>query len=250
MKQSNLKYLLTRIKLAIPREILNKAFIPPFEPNVLTPSIDSEITSTIIRGRLWIECSQIAGEEMVIPVNTIPYEYRTDGLLLRVGYQVTNGREISEVLSINYGVNNYRPVDTTIISAVNNGVFNTDARIELIGDNCVFIHGYQIPQMFWAIRVVVKDDPEFENLSIRLMPFLAKAAILATKSYIHNTLSVYLGSEGQTVRGVDYGKIISVIDAYESAEEEFMLLLEADWKAMRLMANKFAYARYLKLLIR
>ena len=242
---NNSQYVINNIKSSIPLEILQMCFLPTRELSLFPASLDSLIKQTIIINKVSVDCNMIAGEETNISLIGIPFEQVQGGLIVRIGFGPTNGRVISSALSVNYGnfANAYG--GATIASALSAPQYISETRVQLVGENIIYIEGYVVLN-FASLRCILMDDAEFNNLPVRLLQEIVTLCVLATKAYIYNTMTIKLGS-GVIVQGVDYGRIKEIVDSYSDANADYHTELTTNWFAMRTMADHVAYTKLIRM---
>jgi hypothetical protein len=248
-KMNNVQYLLSCIQRQIPKEILSLCFIviPGLDrlaQNKLAPSLEYVIQTEIINKWVLTDCNVVAGVEAIIDITRVKSEHLVSGIVLHVGLEPTDGRLITAVLSIGYGFNGLQAGAPGIVSSYTEPVITSDARIQLIGQNIVYVEGY-IGVQLTTLRCILENDNNFNNIGPRALPILSDLCVLATKAHIYNTLSVKL-SNAVNVNGIDMGKIADIVNEYSDSITTYKELLNTKWFKVNFMNDRVSYNRHIR----
>lgn len=254
---------LQEIKFNIPYEVLQLAFVQnePYlaSPNNLIYSIDERIRKSVIQSRVMVDCNMVGGDPVVIQVNrcqvhespSYPGEY-----IISVPKELTGGRSIVAVLSlvINFGytsISTYGYTSSFLKSA--NDMYNNLAneapmqtsRLELIGDNVVFVQDPTVYMYNSALRCVVEYSPNMNSLHPRFILAFAKLCVMAAKAYIYNTCIIKM-DQAFLYGGHELNSVTSIIEGYADAEQMYQEYLNVEFKKILYMNSSNNMSRYIR----
>jgi len=216
---NNIEYILSVIKRKIPLPILNMAFLPTDTFGRLRPSLSHCIQNTIVNNWVLADANMVAGIETIIDITNCQITTVNMGMIIHVGLGPTAGKVITSVLSVGYGYNALAGGQPGIASALTEPLQTSDARVQLVGTNIVYVEGYTGVTLT-NMRCVLENDEEFNNLSPRAMPFISELCTLAAKAYIYNELSIKLAN-AVIVNGIDTGKYAEIVNSYSDADQMY-----------------------------
>lgn len=273
---SALMYVVNEVKSYIPHEILYYALMLDEVPETANlTSLDDKLIHKVIRKRVWLDTNIVGGMEMVVPLNlTQPLFYENFYTVYRVDKSLTLNREIVSALGlssmpVNAGFGNpitggpggfstpfqsssvcgqgYNPVMSVANrigdSAAISGLIH-NAHLELVGPNTVLVNQHYRMLANLGLRCIVENESNFNNIQPRSWKALGQLCLLATKAYIWTKLIVNMNS-GVLAGGQELGMFRSIVEGYESAEEDYRTYLEEVWAPVSFMNDNSRYARYL-----
>jgi hypothetical protein len=243
---NNVQYLLDKIKERVPIEILNLCFLPKPMYNVLPITIEDSIRKKIIIEKVLRDCNLFGGVETYVDISLCRTEMVDTGNLVYVGFEPTGGRKIVSALSVGFAGIMTGSVAPTIASAVANPYVMTDVRIEIVGDNIIYLDGY-IGARYSVLKCILNRDDDFASIPQRAIPTLGDMAVYAAKSHIYITLKIKLSS-AEIVQGVDIGVIKEMVDEYADAYDMYQELL-VKWRRISIMADKPTKMRLIRALV-
>lgn len=245
---SNMQFLVDNIKRKIPIEILTKGLVPRRNLGRIKPSLDWLIESEIINGWLLTDLNIISGTETTLDISGCSsyYPNNTMSIVIEVGMKPTNGKKITSVLSIGYGNVGSISGMATIASALVDPIVLSDARIQLVANNVIYVDGFINMKITW-LRCVLENDNSFNNIPHRAMFKLGEIALQAAKAYLYNTLKIKI-STGEIIQGIPMSTISQIIDEYAGAEEKYNELINS-WPAVMTMADPVAKNRFNRMLL-
>lgn len=255
---------LEEIRYSIPKEVLELAFRAgdKYGWRAAPISLDERITASVIRSRVLVDCNLVGGIERVIDLNRAQVRY-VDGLdtLYKINKTLTDNKPIVSVLSFIAGAINtvtpgvagvgYGPTGTLtsvasrIGAAADMGYPQVEANIELVGDNLVVVKYSNYPVLPGAIRVVLANDENLENINPRSYINFSKLVILATKAYIYNKLKIELDI-GAIMGGHEISSISSYVDELADSNELYHEFLTTVWSKTAVMNDSERYSRYIR----
>jgi hypothetical protein len=243
---NNIQYMIDKIKDRIPIEILNLGFLPKPRFNVIPTTMEDELKKKIIVGKVLRDCNLFGGIETYIDVSNCKMEYVDTGMVIYVGFAPTGGRRIVSALSLGFASIMTGSNAPTIASAVSNPFVLSDARLELIGENIIYVDGY-LGTRFTTLKCVMNRDDDFGSIPQRAIPMLGDLSVYATETYLYTNLKIRLAS-GEIVQGVDMGVIKDLVDEYSGAYDIYSDLL-IKWRKVSIFADKAAKTRLLRALM-
>lgn len=265
-------YCVSKIKQAIPRQLLDEAFKPQrYDPirsvrrydNVLSQSMDDLIRTKIMEGMVAEDLDQFAGTEDLISLNMaerIPYD--PWNVVFRFNKRDLGGRNIIKVhevlygYSLGFGVGGYgeQHISKNMLASVGRdisratvGIESTGSSyVELIGPNTVLINDINIVAGFTNLRCTVTYDKLFNEIKPAYRKDLADLAVLATKAFIYNHLIIDV-DEGVIRSGKTIGAFKQVLDKYEDSLELYDDMLETTMRKIAIMNDTEQYRKVMKL---
>ena len=239
--------ILFEIRNNIPLEVLNITFTTDRTGQILpTPvSLDEQITSSVIRPKVLMDCNIVSGTEMTIPLSqTEEVSNLERGYVVKVPKELTNYRSIVSVLSIVS-----EPFTSSLVLTGNNapsyneiggnyepGPIEYNTSLELVGDNIIFIDTYLANVFQLYIRVTIENNNNFSNINPKSHLHLANLNVLAVKAYIYNKLNIPLESAYMHF-GYQLGVIREIVDSYSDAQEQYDEYLKEVWTKVAFMSD-------------
>lgn len=281
-----LTYLISRVKQEIPVQIIERVFNPReirsvrTAPNLgfnIARSIEAAIHEKIIDGRVRPDLDIVGGTTLEIPLTQIPFETLDDpnaweerfNVIYRIPKSYTNGREITSVQALMFGVNSQTGSSTytqgaypygngtgtvmqnqlqSMLSAVSPIAVTQSAQATVVGPNTILIMDW-IPLLRTAyMKVTVGYDSHFTSIARAYWLPLSKLVVLATKAWIHTNYLLEMG-ENELRYGSELGDFRNIVDSYSEANVLYMEYLETQWKKKALLADTKAAFQHYKMLI-
>lgn len=260
-------YLLNQIKYQIPVQVIERVFNPREIRSVrtapalgfnLAQSIEAALQEKIINGRLREDLDVVGGTTVEIPLMDIPFQRLDDpnaweeryNVIYQIPKSATNGREITSVSALIFGINSqtgsaayaqgawpYGSGNGTIMQNQTQGLLNAmspipvtqSASTTLIGPNAVLIMDW-VPLLRNAyMRVVLGYDSQFTAIPRKYWQSLSKLAVLATKAWIHTNYLLEMG-ENELRYGSSLSDFRGIVEGYADANELYIEYLEQQWK--------------------
>ncbi len=258
---------LTDIKYTIPLDILKAAFKDEnaLSLNRIPRSVDDVIKEKVLAPRVLMDCNLIAGQIAVIDLTgCLEYSPQPYQFVFQVPMSRSQNRRIMSVLSVSYlpyvssyyNGNNYNLNNNNEIAHLGERIYASHAsvpqistaRVELIGPNTLLITDNNIISPTYAVRAILENDANLNNLKPRIWIAFAELCIAAVKSYIYNKLIVLIG-DTYLQGGQELGVFKDIIDEYKDAEEEYKTLLKEKWGRLAIMNDTPQAIKFLKLQI-
>lgn len=243
---NNINYLLSRILRGIPKQLLNRAFPNPvaISVNKITIPLEERIRLAVIDNCLLLDCNIIGGTETVVDVSSIPAEQTDAGVIIRIGFGPTAGKLITSVLGISYGFAITQTLTATIASTLAAPPLVSDSRVQVMGQNVIFIEGY-LPSRITHVRCIVENSAGFSNIQQRALLVLGDLAVLAAKMIIYNNLIIELGT-GVITSGVDTPKMTELVESYADSATMYFEMIGSTWKKVNIMQDKVSHNRLIR----
>ena len=268
---SALLYAVNEIRSQIPNEILHSGLLID-EPEITAnlTSLDDKLITKVLRKRVMMDANIVGGMELVVPLNNItPLHYEDFYTVYRVDKSLTMNREMVSALGlssmpvnvgfgsgIGYGAHNqsstaYGNQFNPVMSVANrigdaaapSGVMH-NAHLELVGPNTVLINMHYRMLSQLGIRCIVENESNLNNIQPRSWKDFSFLCVLATKAYLYNKLIIPINS-GYLAGGQDLGVFKSILESYESAEEDYRTYLKEVWASVAYMNDTSRYSRLL-----
>lgn len=257
-------YAVNLVHNTIPRELLHAGMMyTEKEATANLTSLDDKLLTKVIRSRVLLDTNIIGGVELIIPITNIQPTF-TDYYytVYHIPPDLIMNRRIISALSISYlpinstpdqigGMYGYggcaNPVTATadrVGDAAASSSVLTNANLELVGPNTVLVYANYRAISNFGIRIVIENDSNLSNIQARSYVNLGTLCVLATKSYIYNTLIIPVNM-GVLSGGQDLGVFKSILESYSSAEEDYSTYLREVWGSVALMNDSQRYNRYL-----
>jgi hypothetical protein len=221
--------------------------MPPLLFNTLRPNLEHLIKSRVIDDWVLVDCNLVAGIESIVDITSCPIDYVNMGMIINVGYQATAGKEITSVLSVGYGYNAMAGGQPGIASALTEPLQTSDARVQLVGPNIIYVEGY-IGVWLTNLRCVLANDADFNNVPARAMTSLSDLCTLAAKAFIYKECTVKL-SNGVVIRGVDMGKLQGIVDGYADSNTMYREYLTTKWYKVNMLNDRVSMNRHIRRII-
>lgn len=244
---SNMKYLVDSIRRRIPETALIKGLMPQRQLGKVIASLDWFIEHEIIYRWVLADLNVVSGTETTINISNCVKYFPGQGMamVVEIGMGPTNGRKISSVLSIGYGNIGAISGKATITSAVVDQMVMSDARVQLIANNVIYIDGYTTMPVSW-LRCILENDDNFNNVPQRAIKKLSAICVEAAKAHLYNVLKLRISS-GEIIQGIPMPVLSEIINEYASAEEKYDALVDA-WPSVMTLADPVAKQRWLRML--
>lgn len=250
------------VKLNIPKEILNIAFLEYGVENINNQivSLDDRILNTVIRPIVLVDCNLVGGIDMSIDLFLVDVARQPDyGYIITIDKKHTGGRSILAAYDIICNVVSVPSYPMSGGSSLNNvgiNMYNNlsshsiihSSKLEVIGENKILLHDPGIYMISGAIRVRVENSPNMSNLPPASYPAFSKLCVLAVKAWIYNHTIIKL-NQGYIYKGHELTRVTSIIEGYESAIEEYNELLVNKMRKVLFMSQSETRTRFITHLI-
>lgn len=270
-----IEYTINEIKRKIPYEVLHAAMVIDEDPSLRSmTTLDEKIHNKILKKRILIDANIVGGIELIVPLRNIAPSYYEDFYTVyQIPNEYTNGKEIISALSLTFvpsqgyygasgargtelpGFNNYNNTGMTSwnplmgladkVGGMNGGPgMLSQAHLEMVGYNMILVYAHYRSIAHFGVRVVVENSSNLNNISPRSYKDFSKLCVLGAKAYIYNKLIIPI-NQGALQSGQDLGVFSSIVEGYDSAEEEYDEFLENIWSKVAWMNDTTRFNRYL-----
>jgi len=252
------------VLFSIPREVLHATFIKRGIGAVKYPiSLESVIREKVINARVLVDCNLVGGVQMEIPLRNLrPVHVQGVNSVFKIPKTLTEGRDISSVLSVSYGGEDYYGSSSSgsgssalVSQAMSNlnavstgGTPSIETNVRLIGDNTILIVGDYINIGDIVVRCVVGNDAQMSNLNPTAVPAFSELVVMAVKAYIYVNKVIPM-DKNQLYGGMTLGSLKDVIDGYSEANELYKEYLRDTWKVISYMDDTESFHRTLNALM-
>ena len=253
---------LQEIQFVIPRAVLQAAFVEDmFERSPIAVNLESAIRERVIHARVLVDINLAGGMMHHVPLDRVPPEY-VDGYMavFNIPKELTQGRSISRVLALAYGtmrnqINypstsyNYNENSTLAqgVVASHTAIPVTETtNVRLLADNIVAVMDLTAVNTRADLRCYLDHDPELSQLRATTVAPFAEMCVLATKAYIHNTMTINIGKD-MLVGGRELGRMREIVDSYADANELYQTFLTERWRKISIFNDPMARQRLTRL---
>lgn len=270
---SALKYALQRIRFSIPEEVLFETFKPTrysfINGREQAPiSIEEQILLQVIRPRVLLDANLVGGLTTYVPLDGIPWELIDRYTqVFNIPKDKTMNRSILSVLSLSYmpfrTLNSYGPgmggldinsfnepavVAQRVGDSVSSVANTSTARVELIAENTVMVISNLRLTQGYALRCVLANDEELNNINPASFVEFANLCVWAVKSYIYLKLSFKIDRAFLT-GGQELGAMKSYVESIADSEQNYLTFLEEVWGKVAFMNNQEDYSKLIRMSI-
>lgn len=264
-------YAINEVQNKIPAEILLAGMnIDEQEATVNLSSLGDKILRKVIRKRVMMDANIVGGIETTIPLNNIsPSFYEHFYTVYQIPSELTNNKEIISALSIAFmpangyfgavgghagsGMNTtssglgFSPVGNVadrIGNAASSSGVMSNAHLEIVAYNTVLVYAHYRTLANFALRVVLENDSNLNNIQPRSYKNFSTLCVFAVKAYLYNKLIIALNN-GYLSGGQDLGVFRQKVESFESAEEDYDNYLRNVWAGVAFMNDTSRYNRFL-----
>lgn len=262
--ENPISYAISRIKFAIPRQILEKTFVPAGRHRYQeSRSIDSFIREKVIDGRVAMDIDLLGSTFIQIPVKSSWISNQGNGeYLLRIPMSATQGRVITRVTSVELGNGNtagmYPQLSNNGNAAINSAhkvmssslptPISGTPHVELLGNNVVYVTDIIFSGFNLYLNCFLAADENFNNLAKPAWPHFAKLCELACKAYIWTELSILM-DQAVLDGGQELGAFKDIVDDYRDAHEMYEEYFREKWRKVAILADPKSKERFLRSLV-
>lgn len=258
---------LTDLHYKIPAPILESTFINNRGLEQIKAtfpiSLDHRIREEVIEARVLEDCNLVGGTEVVVPLYNVHAEFLPYfRMVWRIPFDLTENKRITKVYSLifrrpgvnhhidffSYGGSVYTDAASGLMASHMPIPDISHADIKLIGENTVMIDRYISHSQNLALRCMVENDEELNNLPPASIPVFSRLVELAVKSYIYNTLIIQI-DQTELSGGHALGRFGSIVEGYADAEELYQEFFKDRWRKVAIFADDRANKRRLKMIV-
>lgn len=247
------------ITFSIPAEIRQWIFgVTPIGGRLVPISERQQIRHAVIDARVLPDCDLVGGEQVVVPLERMPYQELPDGsALYQIPSERLQGRRIQVAYSVSSGSQLNEPTgrvvrnDSLLTNAAQKIIDahsftgnDTTNRVRVVGENVVLVEErLTLNQLY--LRCVLTNDANLSNFSPRAFPYFSKLCIMATKAHIYNEGVLRLDA-GVLQGGVQLGKFREIIDSYADSNTLYEEYLTTEFTNISFQSDRESFTRHLK----
>lgn len=260
---NNINIAVDMVMRTIPEPILRQTFVSLQAHRTRIPvTLAACITEQIIYKKVLPDMNIVGGTTVMIPLAQC--HVRSQDPLFTVYHvpkELTDNRKIVNVLEMT--VAGYlHPTGTVMsqhtsesgraaaqmLSAAKTMRYQSEGRVNLIGDNTVMVEvPYHLAQHN-ALRCMLEYDSGLTEISPRASLDFAKLVVLCTKAHIYNANVVEMDM-GYIKGGAQIGVYKDIIDGYSDALEEYYEELKVRWAKIAKLDDNETRKRLITLMV-
>lgn len=262
--ENPITYAINRIKWSIPRQILEKTFIPSGRHRYReSRSIDSFIREKVIETRVLTDIDLLGSTFIQIPVKSSWISNQGNGeYLVRIPAAATQGRVITRVTSVELGNGNTAGMST--YTSYNSSATLNSARkvmdaalptpitgtphVELLDNNVIYVTDIIFSGFNLYVNCYLSADENFNNLTKPAWVHFSKLCELACKAYIWTELSITM-AQAELEGGQELGAFKDEVDNYRDAHEQYDDYFKEKWRKTAIQADPKSKERFLRSLV-
>ena len=260
-------FAVSKIRQAIPREILEKTFIdqvPRFKSVRNAVSLDNLIKRKVVRDIVLTDCNLIGANEIDIAVMSSWCQViDSNNYLVRIPKSHTQNRTITEVTTATYlpqsgyvmpygsaqSISDQTMATNKLLNNIRDAPIVGTPDCEVVGENVIsVIGGWTIPSNMF-LTVMVEHDDQMSKLRRPAYLQFAELCILACKAYIWTNRIIEM-DKAEVHGGYQLNRFTSIIESYEDAYEQYTEYFNEKWKKISFMADPARNKKYLKMITR
>lgn len=263
--QTPIDYAVNKIKLAIPKEILQKTFIdavPRFKSIRSAVSMDHLIKMKVIRDYVLTDCNLIGANEIDVAIKANWCQViDSNNYIVRVPKSHTQNRTITEVMNATFlpqsgylmpygtmqAVSDTTIATNKLLNNIRNPTITGTIDCEVIGENVVSVVGAGTVPSNMFLTIMVEHDDNMSQLRKQAYPYFAELCIRATKAYIWANKIVEM-DKAEIEGGYTLNRYTSIVEGYEDAYEEYQEYFNEKWKKVSFMADPRRNEKYLRMI--
>lgn len=260
---SVITYSLNRVKLAIPKEILDLAFLSKSNTYNVNTTLSNQILELVLNPIVLTDINILSGKTLKVSLdncNVTEYQHinNNTNIIINVPFKLTNNAKVVSPISLTINdVESYNdtanPLTNNLNKVVNRvmpenipGMLITN--LELIASNTILVHDNMPFTTSGFLEVIIENNKNLSNIKPRSYPLFSKLVILAVKAYIYNELVVTL-EEGSLYYGHNLSKVSSIIEGWESSLDDYDELLKTKWGKTAFMNDDPSYSSFIKMMV-
>lgn len=260
-------YAVTKIKLAIPKQILEKTFItqiPRFKSIRNAVNLDALIKKKVIRDIVLTDCNLIGANEIDVAIMSSWCQIiDSNNYIVRIPKNHTQNRTITEVMGATFlpqsgylmpygtiqAVSDVTLAQNKLLNNIRNPTIAGTVDCEVVGENVISVIGAGTIPSNMFLTVMVEHDDQLSQMRRQAYPNFAELCILACKSYIWSERIVDM-DKAEIDGGYTLNRFTSIIEGYEDAYEQYVEYFNEKWKKTSFMADPARNKKYLKTITR
>lgn len=260
-------YAVTKIKQAIPKEILEKTFIdyvPNFRSIRSAVSVDTMIKHKVVRDIVLTDCNLIGANQIDIAIFSKWCQVLdSNNFIIRIPKTHTQNRTIIEVLEATYLPQSGFLLPYGTLQAISDQTINTNKLLnnlrnptiagttncEVVGENVIAVTGAGTVPSNLFLTVMVEYDDQVSQMKRQAYGKFAELCIHACKAYIWANKIIEM-DKSEIDAGYSLNRYTSTIESYEGAFDEYTEFFNDKWKKISFMADNARYNQFLRQITR
>lgn len=247
-------YALRQIKLAIPKEVLEKTFLNQndvYKRHRGSVNIDHLIKREVIYNYIMVDANLIGASKMSIGMEPGWIERIDTGTLIaRIPKSFTQNRTITEVLNVSlrpangymlpYGTNQAISDQSIqmqrVLSSYKLPVISGTTNATVVGENTVLFTGLVARPADLYISVMVDYDDQLSSLNKSSYLFFGELCILAVKAYIWANKIISM-DKAEIEGGYALNRYTAIVEDYSTAYEDYKTYFLEKWRKISFQAD-------------
>ncbi len=243
-----INFAVRRITQDIPTELLVRAFGRKLTyGHQDTRSIEAAIQQDVITDYIYQDLNCVIGTHVDINIGTLPQREINNAIVIDIPLNMTQGRHISRVLSIETGTpdNGGSGSMADQLLAGNTGPESTGtARIEIVAPNVIAIYE-RITGSNVFLKCMLANSPNFSNLNPAYQRHFVRLAVMAAKSIIYQRLNISVG-DGTANGAPTDPQLRGELDRYADINELYNEEIETKWRKINILGDPKAKNRHIR----
>ena len=251
LKMANvIDYTISKVRSQIPPRILNKVFteMNRFNTDQMV-SPEFMIRRQVIEQVVIPDCNVHGGQHVNFKIFDLPKKSVSSGYLIEIPLERTQGRHLTSVQLV--GMDGGGLSTGTSIGGMANTIMNVSkgydsgfsADVRIVAPNVIHIESNVVT---YGLRGTIGYDDRISSLDKHYWGDFAKLVILATKAMIYHNYIMELGSMDSNGSAPNQ-QLVNIIERYESAQEEYDLMLDEEMGKILILSDPLASSDALKL---
>lgn len=242
---SPIDHALNRLRMDVPKEILNLVFFPTEEHRTIdATNLNARIREHVIDPIVMSDMNQSGGKAIELDVKPSWMEKISPRItMIKVPKQMTQNRTIIDCLHSTFGMNATNNLESgiarqgntnlnnarRIFAAVQNVPYVSTALVEVKGDNILEVRDHTSVPTRCKMLVRCTYDINFTDLSPRYWDYFSELVAFAVKAYCYTNAIVPM-DRSVLQGGVEMGRLSSKIEEYSDANETYRDQIKERWK--------------------
>jgi len=249
-------YVISHIRNRIPYDLLNMAFKQhSLYQRHNTTSLEWLIKSEVIDQFVLPDLNTIGGQHTNIDLSGLTPTVAEGAYIYRIPTSMTQGREISRVMAIEYGArrNNFDTGSDPLTNAANAMLASSTpfesagiSNVRLVGPNTVLVHE-TLGGIAW-LKCVLSYDEQFSTVDKAYWRDFANLCVMATEAIVYNRVSIQIGS-GSSTGGTPNDRLLSRLDQMEDAYVRYQEFIEDTFHRIAIFSDPEASREHIGIML-
>lgn len=260
---NNINTAVDMVMRSIPEPILKQTFITLQAHKTRIPvTLATCIAEQIIYKKVLPDMNIVGGTTVLIPLDQCEVRHQDPYFTIyHIPREITDNRKVVNVLEMT--VNGYlhpsgMPMSmntsevgratSQLLASTKSMRYQSEGRINLIGDNTVMVEVPQHMAQHNVIRCMLEYDTGLTEISPRASLDFANLVVLCTKAHIYNANVVEM-DVGYIKGGAQLGIYKDIIDSYSDALEQYYEELKVRWAKIAKLDDHETRKRLITLMV-